>query len=114
VAAMLAISATDLTSLIPAFMLLGTAIASDSISKFNIILEFAVPEDQPTFIGLTNTLLAPVTFLGPILGGLIATTLNFQAMFIVATVCGIAGGLLLLFWVNEPRQIQPQPIMADL
>lgn len=112
-AAILAIIATDLLTLIPAFMLLGTAIASDNISKFNIVLEFAVPEDQPTFIGLTNTLLAPVTFLGPILGGVIATTFDFQAMFIVSMACGIAGGLLLLFWVNEPRQTQAQPIKAD-
>lgn len=112
-ASIFAIIATDLSTLIPAFMLLGTAIASDNISKFNIVLEFAVPEDQPTFIGLTNTLLAPVTFLGPILGGVIATTFDFQAMFIVSIVCGIAGGLLMLFWVNEPRQTQPQPITTD-
>ena len=108
--ALLAISASDLNTLIPAFILLGTAIASDNISKFNIVLEFAVPEDQPTFIGLTNTLLAPVTFLGPIIGGWIATTFDFQAMFFVAIVCGIMAGLLLLFWVNEPRQTQPEPI----
>ena len=101
-----------MATLIPAFILLGTAIASDNISKFNIILEFAVPEDQPTFIGLTNTLLAPVTFLGPILGGVIATTLNFQGMFIVSMLCGIIGGLLMLFWVKEPRQLIPQPISS--
>ena len=40
------------------------------MSRLNIILEFAVPEDQPTFIGLTNTLLAPVVFLAPIFGRL--------------------------------------------
>jgi MFS family permease len=112
-AAILAIGATDLTSLIPAFMLLGAAIASDGISKFNIILEFAVPEDQPTFIGLTNTLIAPITFLGPILGGVIATTFNFQGMFVVSMLCGAVGGLLMLFWVKEPRQIQPQPISNE-
>lgn len=112
VATILVIGATDLTSLIPAFMLLGTAIASDSISKFNIVLEFAVPEDQPTFIGLTNTILAPVTFVGPILAGWIAE-FSFQGMFVVSMLCGIIGGLLMLLWVKEPRQIQPQPITAD-
>ena len=36
------------------------------VSHFNIVLEFATPADQPTFIGLTNTLMAPFTFAGPI------------------------------------------------
>lgn len=110
-AAIIAIMATDLLSLIPAFILLGTAIASDGISKFNIVLEFAVPEDQPTYIGLTNTLVAPVTFLGPILGGWIATTFDFQAMFLVAIMCGVVAGVLWIFWVKEPRQIKPQSIL---
>jgi len=109
-AAVSVVVATSFVTLIPAFMLLGTAIASDNISKFNIVLEFAVPEDQPTFIGLTNTLLAPVTFLGPIVGGLIATTLSYQGMFVVATCFAVIGGSMLLFWVQEPRRTQPQPI----
>jgi MFS family permease len=113
-ATIFALSATDFNSLIPAFMLLGTSIASDHISKLNIILEFAVPEDQPTFIGLTNTLLAPVTFAGPILAGVIATTFNFQGMFLVSLVFGIIGGLLLLFWVKEPRLTQPQPMSTNI
>lgn len=112
-ASVFAIASTSFVTLIPAFMLLGTAIASDNIAKFNIVLEFAVPEDQPTFIGLTNTLLAPVTFLGPIIGGLIATTLSYQGMFVVAMSCAVVGGLLLLFWVQEPRNVQPQPIVTD-
>jgi len=112
-AAVFAIIATSFLTLIPAFMLLGTAIASDNISKFNIVLEFAVPEDQPTFIGLTNTLLAPVTFLGPIIGGLIVSALSFQGMFVVAMCFAIVGGLLLLFWVQEPRHTPPLPISPD-
>ena len=111
--AVLAVSATELNALIPAFMLLGMAIACDNISKFNIVLEFAVPEDQPTFIGLTNTLLAPTTFLAPIIGGWIATVFNFQIMFMITMVCGIIGGLLLLFWVEEPRQSSPLPMTAN-
>lgn len=111
-AAVIAVMSTDLTTLIPAFILLGTAIASDNISKLTIILEFAVPEDHPTFIGLTNTLLVPVTFLGPIAAGWIATTFGFQTMFMVAVLFGIIGGLLFLFWVREPRQTEPQPIAA--
>ncbi|MYE26596.1 MAG: MFS transporter, partial [Chloroflexi bacterium] len=108
-AAFLAMGASDLIGLIPAFILLGVGLASDHVSRLNIILEFAVPEDQPTFIGLTNTLLAPVVFLAPIFGGWLADV-GFEALFTLMIVCGLAGGLLLFTWVKEPRLLPPAPI----
>ncbi len=108
-AALLAILATDLRDLIPAFVLLGTSQASDQVSRLNIILEFAVPEDQPTFIGLSNTLLAPVTFLAPIFGGWVAGY-GFDILFSLMLVCGLVGGALMLLWVKEPRHQRPTPI----
>ena len=108
-AAVLVIGASDLIGLIPAFILLGVGLASDHVSRLNIILEFAAPEDQPTFIGLTNTLLAPVVFLAPIFGGWLADT-GFETLFTLMIVCGLAGGILLFTWVKEPRLLPPKPI----
>jgi MFS family permease len=99
-AAWLAVSTTGLTV---TFILLGAAIAGDQVSKLSIVLEFAPPSDQPTYIGLTNTLLAPVNILAPLLGAWLATTLGYQGMFAVAMVMALLGGLLLIFWVREPR-----------
>ena len=109
-AALLAISATDLLGLVPSFVLLGIGLAADHISRLNIVLEFAVPEDQPTFIGLTNTFLAPVVFLAPIFGGWVATNFDFQSLFGLTFVSGLVGGALLAFWVQEPRHIKAKPI----
>ncbi|MCY4071722.1 MAG: MFS transporter [Chloroflexi bacterium] len=109
-AALVAITASDLLDLIVAFVLLGAALASDKISHLNIVLEFAVPEDQPTFIGLTNTLLAPVTFFAPILGGWVATNFGYSSLFNLTLLCGVAGGALLALWVKEPRHIPPKPM----
>ncbi len=109
-AAFIAWNSTTEASLIVVFILLGTAIASDSVSKFNIVLEFAMPEDQPTYIGLTNTLLAPVVGFGPLLGGWLATVLDYRTMFLIAAAFSIAGGLLLLIWVREPRTVTPSSI----
>ncbi len=109
-AALVAITASDLFSLIPSFVLLGAALASDRISHLNIVLEFAVPEDQPTFIGLTNTLLAPVTFFAPILGGWVATSFDYNSLFALTLLCGVTGGALLALWVKEPRHIPPKPM----
>ena len=108
-AAALALGAGDLAGLIPAFILLGVGLASDNVSRLNIILEFAAPEDQPTFIGLTNTLLAPVVFLAPILGGWLAD-FGFEALFILMAICGLVGGVLLFTWVKEPRHNPSEPI----
>lgn len=109
-AALVAIAANSLLSLIPAFALLGAALASDRISHLNIVLEFAVPEDQPTFIGLTNTLLAPVTFFAPILAGWVATSFGYHSLFQLTLLCGVGGGALLALWVKEPRHIPPAPM----
>ena len=70
----------------------------------NIILEFCSPEDRPTYIGLTNTLLAPARTLAPILGGWLATWAGYRGMFLVALVASILGGLMMTFWVREPRR----------
>lgn len=110
VAAALAAVASDIGGLLPAFALLGTALAADRISHLNIVLEFGLPEDQPTFIGLTNTLLAPVVFLAPIIGGWVAD-IGFEPLFALMIICGLAGSALLRFWVREPRNHPPQPLM---
>jgi MFS family permease len=102
-AALTAWFASSMTGLIVTFILLGVAVAGDDISKFNIILEFASSEAQPTYIGLTNTLLAPVVTLAPILGAWLATWLGYQGMFLMAMTLAASGGLLLAFWVQEPR-----------
>jgi MFS family permease len=86
------------------FILLGAYSAADSVSGLNIILEFCAPEDRPTYIGLTNTLLAPVIVLAPILGGTLATVAGYPGLLMVAMLIAGTGGLLMAFWVREPRR----------
>ncbi|MCY3799298.1 MAG: MFS transporter [Chloroflexi bacterium] len=104
-AAAFALSSSDVAGLIPAFVCLACAISSDMVSHFNIVLEFADPADQPTYIGLTNTLMAPFTFIGPIFAGWIAKDFNINLLFLVSLAFGILGAALLLWWVREPRHI---------
>ena len=85
------------------FFLLGSSIAADSVSGLNIILEFSAPEDRPTYIGLTNTLLAPAKVLAPLIGGSLATWLGYPALFTVALLVAVTGSLLLSVWLQEPR-----------
>ena len=103
-AAAFALNSSDVAGLIPAFICLACAISSDMVSHFNIVLEFAEPADQPTYIGLTNTLMAPFTFAGPILAGWIAQAYDIHLLFAVSLGFGIVGAALLWWWVREPRQ----------
>ena len=85
------------------FILLGVYMAGDGVSSLNIILEFCAPADRPTYIGLTNTLLAPVLALGPLLGGWLAMTTGYTGLFIAALIFASVGGVLMALWVREPR-----------
>jgi MFS family permease len=85
------------------FFLLGCYTAADMVSALNIILEFCAAEDRPTYIGLTNTLLAPMVTLAPILGGWLAEKAGYEGLFVVALTISTLGGVLLLRWVQEPR-----------
>ena len=88
------------------FVFLGAATAASAVSSLNIILEFCAPEDRPTYIGLTNTILAPFSMLAPIFGGLLATSVGYREMFVVAAFAAAVGGLLMALWVHEPRHAQ--------
>lgn len=94
------------------FALLGIAMSADSVSGMNITLEFCAPEDRPTYIGLTNTLLAPARTLAPILGGWLATWAGYRGMFLVALLVSLAGAALLALWVREPRIVRRDERLA--
>ena len=93
--------------LVITFVLLGTFLAADHTSSLPIILEFSAPEDRPTYIGLTNTLLAPILIGAPVLGGWLAGALGYRALFGVALVVGVLALVLMVFWVREPRRTTP-------
>lgn len=96
--------ATSVAGLALTFVLLGAAQAGDVVSSLNIILEFCAPSDRPTYIGLTNTLLAPVLTLAPILGGWLAGALGFAPLFLIASTVAALGCLLMATLVQEPRR----------
>ena len=99
--------------LVVTFVFLGTFLAADHTSSLPIILEFSAPEDRPTYIGLTNTLLAPILIGAPILGGWLAGALGYAALFSAALAVGAIALLLMVFWVREPRMTTPQRLEEE-
>ncbi|MDZ4720238.1 MAG: MFS transporter [Roseiflexaceae bacterium] len=102
--------------LVVAFLLIGAFISADSASFLTILPEFCRDEDRPTYIGLTNTLMAPVAALAPLIGGWIAAQFGFPTMFACASIFAIIGAILLWRWVREPRgqaSIGVAPILRE-
>lgn len=95
------------------FVLLGAYIAGDAVSSWNILIEFCAPEDRPTYVGMTNTLLAPVVILAPILGSWLAASYGYPALLTTAVTLALLGALLFTFWVREPRHVPAPPSIAD-
>ncbi len=95
------------------FALIGASTAGNLVSGLNIILEFCAAEDRPTYIGLTNTLMAPATALAPMIGAALASAIGYRSMFAAAVVLALIGAALLQIWVREPRYaVRPGPATA--
>ena len=86
------------------FAFTGIQLAAVNVSGLNVLLEFAPAVDErPTYIGLGTTLLAPVVFAVPLLGGLMADALGFGAVFCAAAAGGLVALGLLVGRVRDPR-----------
>ena len=101
---LLAAGAISVGALGPVFALLGVYNASIHISARTILLELAEVGERPTYIGLTNTALAPFTFGAPLAAGLLVDRLGFGVVFALAGAMSVVGLALLWTLVHEPRR----------
>ncbi|MGH7324454.1 MAG: MFS transporter [Candidatus Rokuibacteriota bacterium] len=98
-----ALGAASAEALGPVFAFAGIHYAAIHVSARTILLEFAAEAERPTYIGLTNTALAPLSFAAPLAAGLMADRLGFPVVFAAAAALCAAGVALLLARVREPR-----------
>jgi MFS family permease len=103
IASLLACLASSWLWLLAVFGFLGAFLATGTASFLTILPEFCAEPDRPTYIGLTNTILAPVTALAPLLGGVLVATFGYLPMFVVAGMLALSGVLMLTYSVREPR-----------
>jgi MFS family permease len=89
--------------LYPVFILSGLANVAIWTIGMAITVEFGTEETRPTYIGLSNTLVAPFTIIAPLIGGWIAQTAGFQATFMVSVIGGLVTSVLLFWLVRDPR-----------
>jgi len=61
-----------------------------------VTLEFGTEQDRPTYVGLSNTLIAPAAVLAPLFGGWIADIMTYKSTFAISA--GFALVTLIVLW----------------
>jgi MFS family permease len=103
---LLAWGAQGIGWLYPVIILAGLANVAYWTIGMAITMEFGSEDERPTYIGLSNTLVAPFTIIAPLIGGWIADAVSFQATFMVSAVGGLVIAVLLFWLVRDPRPRQ--------
>ena len=82
---------------------IGSVYSAIYISHPNLIFEIAPPEETSLFIGLSNSLIAPITALAPILSGIIVASLGYNYLFLAVCTAAVPAFFLSVFVFVEPR-----------
>lgn len=72
-----------------------------------MVLSYGNDEERPTYVGMSNTLIAPFTVLAPIIGGWLADAAGYQTTFAVAAIIGVIATVAFYF------SIQDKPITQE-
>ncbi len=84
------------------YFFLGTSLAGLWMAMQNYLLDLVDPNSRPTCVGLTNMLVAPVSFL-PMLGGIIVVLAGYRGLFAI-TMLLILAALWFSLGMREPRK----------
>lgn len=87
-------------------VMLLTALASVAIWTLGLAMtvEFGTEVERPVYIGMANTLVAPVAILAPLFGGWLADVAGYRATFMTSAVGGIFMAIVLYFLVKDPKR----------
>ena len=90
------------------FALHGAFNAAIQVSAVNVLFEFAPTARQnPTYVGIERTFLAPFGFALPLLGGLIIDVAGYGVVFGASAVFSVIGATVLFAVVRDPRHRAP-------
>jgi MFS family permease len=107
-ATLLLMVAHSMSLMFLAFFGLGAANSAYMMSAQNIVFEFGHRDDMAMRLALSNTAESAMAALGPLVGGFIAASLGYPAVFTAAIACEAIALVLLLSLVKEPRNRHPR------
>ncbi|MBL4780902.1 MAG: MFS transporter [Porticoccaceae bacterium] len=85
------------------FIGIGAATQGFQSTAINLTLEFGHRDDVPLRIAIANSSSEVAGFIGPLLGGILAAWLGYEAVFICSVTFLILGGAMVNIYVPEPR-----------
>jgi len=85
---------------------IGIVYSAMYICHANLIFELAPPEETSLFIGLSNSLIAPIIGTAPILAGAIIEGLGYRSLFFAVAISALFAFLMSAFGFKEPRNIK--------
>lgn len=91
------------------FLLAGVTNVSIWTVGLAMIMRFGKEGERPAYIGLANTLIAPVSILTPILGGSLADFAGYPAAFLASALFGFLGILVFHWRVKDLQHPGAQP-----
>ena len=91
------------TGSILVFALTGFVNSSQWSTIMTITVQFSSVAERPFYIGMANTLIAPVSILAPIIGGWLVDAVSFELSFGAFALAGLLSILVMSFAMDEPR-----------
>ncbi len=107
--ALIAYLAPSLSWFYAVFFLAGIANVAIWTIGMAMSFEFGKESERPAYIGLSNTLVAPVTIAAPIIGGWLADSAGYGYTFLVTALFGLITALTLHWLVRDPRRYSTEP-----
>ncbi|MGI8858106.1 MAG: MFS transporter [Thermomicrobiales bacterium] len=85
------------------FVLVGLGSSALQLASLTFIVDFAPPEQRPTFIGVAMLTQAPFAFGAPVLAATIADRWGYPTVFILTALLGTLATLVVARYVRDPR-----------
>ena len=104
-----ALTAPDVSWFYLVFALTGIVNASQWSTIMTITVQFSSVAERPFYIGMANTLIAPVTIFAPIIGGWLVDAVSFEFSFGIFALAGILGILVYVIGMEDPRGVAKMP-----
>jgi MFS family permease len=101
--AILAIIIKDPNWFVLVFILNGIAATAYWTIGITMSLQFGDERQRPTYVGMSNTLIAPSAILAPLVGGLLADSFGYSVTFITSAVIGLVSVITMAVLVKDPK-----------
>ncbi len=100
---LLALTAPNVSWFYLVFALTGIVNSTQWSTIMTITVQFGSVAERPFYIGLANTLIAPVTVFAPIIGGWLVDAVSFELTFSIFALAGLLSMLVYMLPMEDPR-----------